>query len=126
MFVEWTIRDQLQRMNLFEVGQARAKRGGVEEEDVESKDDTMPSLSEVTYQVPMRKGVSWGVKGQEIKGFMKGQEIEGFVEWQKMLLVLGEESSKVDTSFFSPLKCKDVVHQNMASMTWSYITRVLI
>jgi hypothetical protein len=32
----------------------------------------------------------------------------------------------VDTSFFSPLKCKDVVHQNMASMTWSYITRVLI
>jgi hypothetical protein len=58
MFVEWTIRDQLQRMNLFEVGQARAKRGGVEEEDVESKDDTMPSLSEVTYQVPMRKGVS--------------------------------------------------------------------
>jgi len=57
------------------------------------------------------------VKGQEIKGFMKGQEIEGFVEWQKMFLVLGEESSKVETSFFSPLKCKDVVHQNMASMT---------
>jgi hypothetical protein len=45
-------------MNLSEVGQARAEKGGVEEEDMESKDDTMPSSSKVAYQVPMHKGVS--------------------------------------------------------------------
>jgi hypothetical protein len=58
VFAKWTIRDQLQRMNLSKVGQARAERGGVEEEDVESKDNTMPSLSKVTYQVLVRNGVS--------------------------------------------------------------------
>jgi hypothetical protein len=84
---------------------------------VESKDNTMPSLSKVTYQVLVRNGVSWD---------KKGQEIEGFIEWQKMLLVLGEESSKVETSLSSLLKCKDAICQNMASITWSYITRVLI
>ncbi len=102
-------------MNLSEVGQARAEKGGVEEEDMESKDDTMPSSSKVAYQVPMHKGVSWGVKGQEI---------QGFVEWQKMLSILGEKSSKVETFLSSLLKCKDVVHQNMVSMIWSYRTRI--
>ncbi len=68
---------------------------------MESKDDMMPSPLKVAYQVPMRKGVSRGVKEQEI---------EGFVEWQKMLSVLGEESSKVETFLSSLLKCKDVVH----------------
>jgi hypothetical protein len=29
MFVEWTIKDQSRRMNLFKVGQVRAERGGV-------------------------------------------------------------------------------------------------
>jgi hypothetical protein len=45
-------------MNLYEVRQVRVERGGVEEEDVESKDDTMPSPSKVAYQVPMCNGVS--------------------------------------------------------------------
>jgi hypothetical protein len=47
---------------------------------------------------------------------VKGQEIQGFVEWQKMLSILGEKSSKVETFLSSLLKCKDVVHQNMVSM----------
>jgi hypothetical protein len=81
MFAKWSIKDQLQKMNLSKVGQVRFERGGVEEEDVESKDNTMPSPSKVTYQVPMCKGVSQGAKGQKIKGFTKGQDFEGFVEW---------------------------------------------
>jgi hypothetical protein len=104
-------------MNSFKVGQVRTKRGGVEKKDMESKDDTMPSPSKIVYQVLVCKGVSQGARGQEIEGFAKWQEIEGFVEWQKMLSVLGEESSKVETSLSSLLKCKDVVCQNMASMT---------
>jgi hypothetical protein len=99
-------------MNLSKVRQVRVERGGVEE-----KDDTMPSPSKVAYQVPMCNGVSRGMKEQEIEGFAKGQGIEGFVKWQKMLLVLGEEYSKVETTLSFLLKCKDVVHQNMASMT---------
>ncbi len=49
MFVEWTIKDQLQRINLFEIGQARTEKGGVEEKDVELKDNAMPSLLKVVY-----------------------------------------------------------------------------
>jgi hypothetical protein len=79
----------------------------VKEKDMELKDNVMPLSLEVTYQVLVCKGVSQGAKGQENEDFTKGQEIEGFIEWQKMLLVLGEESSKVETSFFSLLKCKD-------------------
>jgi hypothetical protein len=62
--------DQLQRINLYEIGQVGGERGGVEEEDVESKDDVVPLSLEVTYQVLVRKGVSWSVKGQEMKGFV--------------------------------------------------------
>jgi hypothetical protein len=43
---------------LFEIGQAKVERGGVEEEDMESKSDVMPSPSKVTYQVLVHKGVS--------------------------------------------------------------------
>jgi hypothetical protein len=50
--------DQLQRINLYEIGQVGGERGGVEEEDVESKDDVVPLSLEVTYQVLVRKGVS--------------------------------------------------------------------
>jgi hypothetical protein len=74
---------------------------------VEKEDNKMPSLSEVVYQVQVQEGVSRNAKGQKIKGFTKGQEIEGFVEWKKMLLISGEESSKVETSFSFFLKCKD-------------------
>jgi len=49
VFVEWTIKDQLQRINLFEIGQARTEKGGVEEKDVELKDNAMPSLLKVVY-----------------------------------------------------------------------------
>ncbi len=76
MFAEWTIKDQLKRINLFEIAQARTEKGGVEEKDVELKDNAMPSPLKVVYQVPVHKGVSQGAKGQEIEGFMKGQEIE--------------------------------------------------
>jgi hypothetical protein len=62
--------DQLQRINLYEIGQVGGERGGVEEEDVESKDDVVPLSLEVTYQVLVRKGVSWSAKGQEMKGFV--------------------------------------------------------
>ncbi len=76
---------------MFEVGKARVKIRGVEKEVVDSKDDMMPLLLEVTYQVPMCKGVLQGTKGQEIEGFFK---------WQKMHSILGEESFKVETFFF--------------------------
>ncbi len=83
---------------MSKVGQARARIKGVEKEAVDSKDDMMPSLSKVVYQVSMRKGVLQGAKGQEIEGFFK---------WKKMHSVLGEESFKVETSLYSLLKCKD-------------------
>jgi hypothetical protein len=37
---------------------------------VESKDDAVPLLLEVTYQVLVHKGVSWSAKGQENEGFV--------------------------------------------------------
>jgi hypothetical protein len=57
---------------LFEVGQTRVERRGVEEEDMGLKSDAMPSLSSFDAQ----------------RCFMrrKGAKIEGFFQWQKNAL----------------------------------------
>jgi hypothetical protein len=51
--------DQFWIINVYEVGQVGGERRGVEEEDMESKNNAVPLPLRVTYQVLVRKGVSW-------------------------------------------------------------------
>jgi hypothetical protein len=93
--------DQFWIINVYEVGQVGGERRGVEEEDMESKNNAVPLPLRVTYQVLVRKGVSWNVKGQELKGFEKGQEIEGFLSGKKCFQFWKRNFESGNIFFFS-------------------------